>query len=226
MNESTDPNAPTAQEVIGEVVLGEEIPGESANNGNGDNTDAPSPTQTPILPIDPDHAHSYVSAVTKEATCSEMGETTYTCDCGDTYTEEVIVPEVVASGTLAEGRIEWKIIGTTLYVNGEGAIPGFDESGAWFASFGNGYGNSYIKAWEMYYDVVEEIVLSEGITAIGKDNFAGFSKVTSLVFPSTLTSIGKYGMSGMGLTSLEIPKRITNIGSHAFGDLKFIFRKV
>lgn len=34
--------------------------------------------------------HSYASEVTKEATCEDVGETTYTCGlCGDVYTEEI-----------------------------------------------------------------------------------------------------------------------------------------
>ena len=35
------------------------------------------------------HTHSYSAKVTKEATCSEVGVTTYTCSCGDSYTESI-----------------------------------------------------------------------------------------------------------------------------------------
>lgn len=35
------------------------------------------------------HAHAYTSEVTKAATCTESGVRTYTCSCGDTYTEEI-----------------------------------------------------------------------------------------------------------------------------------------
>ncbi|MBE6621368.1 MAG: hypothetical protein E7630_00280 [Ruminococcaceae bacterium] len=35
------------------------------------------------------HTHSYSSKVTKKATCTDKGEKTYTCSCGDTYTEAV-----------------------------------------------------------------------------------------------------------------------------------------
>lgn len=39
---------------------------------------------------DPDyHKHSYTETITKEPTCTEAGEKTYTCDCGDSYTEEI-----------------------------------------------------------------------------------------------------------------------------------------
>ncbi|MBR4881278.1 MAG: InlB B-repeat-containing protein, partial [Clostridia bacterium] len=35
------------------------------------------------------HTHSYTSAVTKAATCTEAGVRTYRCSCGDSYTEAI-----------------------------------------------------------------------------------------------------------------------------------------
>ena len=35
------------------------------------------------------HKHSYTSEITKSATCTEDGEKTYTCSCGDKYTEVI-----------------------------------------------------------------------------------------------------------------------------------------
>lgn len=35
------------------------------------------------------HKHSYTESTTKEATCTEAGEKTFSCDCGDTYTETI-----------------------------------------------------------------------------------------------------------------------------------------
>lgn len=35
------------------------------------------------------HKHSYSSSVTKKATCTETGVRTFTCNCGDQYTEEI-----------------------------------------------------------------------------------------------------------------------------------------
>ena len=37
----------------------------------------------------PEHTHSYTSKVTKPATCTEDGVRTYTCECGDSYTETI-----------------------------------------------------------------------------------------------------------------------------------------
>lgn len=41
----------------------------------------------PKLPIS--HTHEYTSEVTKKATCDSAGIMTYTCSCGDSYTEEI-----------------------------------------------------------------------------------------------------------------------------------------
>lgn len=35
------------------------------------------------------HSHSYVSVITQEATCQEEGILTYTCSCGEEYTEVI-----------------------------------------------------------------------------------------------------------------------------------------
>ena len=35
------------------------------------------------------HKHNYVATITKEPTCTEAGEKTYTCTCGESYTEEI-----------------------------------------------------------------------------------------------------------------------------------------
>lgn len=37
----------------------------------------------------PSHTHSYTAKVTKAATCTETGIKTYTCSCGDSYTETI-----------------------------------------------------------------------------------------------------------------------------------------
>ena len=35
------------------------------------------------------HKHNYVETITKEPTCTETGEKTFICDCGDSYTEGI-----------------------------------------------------------------------------------------------------------------------------------------
>lgn len=44
------------------------------------------PTPTEPEPTEPPHEHSYTSSILS-ATCTEAGYTTYTCQCGDSYTD-------------------------------------------------------------------------------------------------------------------------------------------
>ena len=48
----------------------------------------PTETQPPETTAAP-HVHSYTGEVTKQPTCRETGVRTYTCSCGDTYTETI-----------------------------------------------------------------------------------------------------------------------------------------
>lgn len=43
----------------------------------------------PVTGSLPPHAHSYTSSVTLDPTCTTAGVRTYTCECGDTYTEPI-----------------------------------------------------------------------------------------------------------------------------------------
>lgn len=52
------------------------------NNDTTKNTEAISATETA-------HQHNYTETITLAATCETDGEATYTCECGDTYTEAI-----------------------------------------------------------------------------------------------------------------------------------------
>ena len=65
---------------------------DEATTNQSSTPEAPTPTEdstTPEEPTEPPHEHAYTEAVTTEATCTEAGEKTFTCDCGDTYTEQI-----------------------------------------------------------------------------------------------------------------------------------------
>ena len=60
------------------------------------------------------HTHSYTSTVTKEATCWREGEKTYTCTCGESYTEAIAKLdheyrpwETKKNPTCTEPGLEW-----------------------------------------------------------------------------------------------------------------------
>lgn len=44
---------------------------------------------SPETPTEPTHTHSYSVSSTVDATCTQPGKKTYTCSCGDSYTEEI-----------------------------------------------------------------------------------------------------------------------------------------
>lgn len=65
---------------------------------------------------------------------------------------------------------------------------------------------------------VEEFVLGEEITSIGKNAFNS-SSVVSINIPQNVTSIGETAFVGCyRLSSIHIPANVTSIGAHAFHD--------
>ena len=75
---------------------GTEQPTTSENTSTNEPTSAPAEAldATEELtateePTQPPHEHTYTESVTKEATCTEAGEKTFACDCGDTHIEVI-----------------------------------------------------------------------------------------------------------------------------------------
>lgn len=63
--------------------------GDNTSTTQTEGTSTPEETSKPTETTKPEHKHSYTSKVTKEATCSADGIKTFTCSCGDTYTEKI-----------------------------------------------------------------------------------------------------------------------------------------
>ena len=62
------------------------------------------------------------------------------------------------------------------------------------------------------------LTLPEGITEIGSSAFSG-SSLKEVVLPSTLTKIGHSAFSGTQLRDITLPTSVTTIGSRAFGSI-------
>ena len=61
------------------------------------------------------------------------------------------------------------------------------------------------------------LVIPSSVTSIGRSAFSGCSSLTSLTIPSSVTMIGWSAFEGCsGLTSLTIPSSVTSIGNYAF----------
>lgn len=68
--------------------------GDAANTANNAETateasTTPEPTPEPTPETEPPHEHTYTETITTEPTCEADGEATYTCECGDSYTEVI-----------------------------------------------------------------------------------------------------------------------------------------
>lgn len=71
----------------------------------------------------------------------------------------------------------------------------------------------YVKGVE----VKGGMTIPSGVTKIRDYCFNGYKGITSVKFPSTITSIGYYAFAGSGLTSVEIPNTITSLGAAFVG---------
>ena len=79
--------------------------GESSDNDNsnsGNNTEQTTPDDNIS---GTEHTHSYTSAVTTQPTCTEDGVITYTCTCGDSYTEAIPATEHTESSEITENYV-------------------------------------------------------------------------------------------------------------------------
>ena len=75
----------------------------------------------------------------------------------------------------------------------------------------------YAKSLYLKDEKVTELIIPEGVTSIGEYAFRGCSGLTSVEIPNSVTSIGYQAFEDCsGLTSVEIPNSVTSIESYAF----------
>ena len=114
-----------------------------------------------------------------------------------------MVASADAGGTCGENAI-WSYEESTqiLYVSGSGNIANY---------------NINTSPWSSIRSRVRQIAIGEGITGIGTFAFYYFTNLTSVVFPSTLTSIGDNAFNLCWcLKYADIPDGVTSIGREAF----------
>lgn len=82
-----------------------------SNNGSASKPSSGS-TSAPSTPSKPAHTHSYVSTVTTQPTCCNPGVKTYTCSCGNSYTESIPATgnHNWVAQTMKQPVCEWHVI--------------------------------------------------------------------------------------------------------------------
>ena len=83
-------------------------------------------------------------------------------------------------GSPTKTDVNWMLDGNTLYISGKGDIADYEESSS--------------KLWSENKDNISNVIIGEGITAIGKQNFYNHNGLESVVLPSTLKQIGEQGL--------------------------------
>ena len=101
---------------------------------------------------------------------------------------------------------EFSYYGGRLTIFGNGAMPDYDAE------------NLSHRPWDHLIDKVESIYITQDITAIGKNAFAGCTSAKTLTFNdyTVVKTIGDRAFAGCGFTSLSIPSTVTSIGEAAF----------
>ena len=81
------------------------------------------------------------------------------------------------------------------------------------------YSNSLSRPWSSFQQQITSVVISPGITSIGKRAFKGFSKLIHVDIADSVISIGSEAFSYCSsLTDIKIPQSVTYIGGVVFKD--------
>ena len=79
------------------------------------------------------------------------------------------------------------------------------------------YTNTSSRPWFSYRDAIKTVVVTNGVTSIGKYAFISCSGLTSVTIPNSVTSIGGGAFEDCdSLTSVTIPNSVMSIGGSAF----------
>lgn len=96
-------------------------------------------------------------------------------------TEQTFQSHAIADETHCGDAVYWKLENGTLTIYGEGPMYDFESRGD--------------APWYNYSSEITSIVITNGVTHIGQYAFYSFTKLSSVDFGSTLTSIGKYAFA-------------------------------
>jgi len=178
------------------------------------------------------HEHSYTSEVTIEPTHMTVGEMTYTCECGDSYTEEIAKIE---EHTFVDGKCECGVIEEiTDYIEkwdvsaaGDGSVMAYlrayPNCSDYYTLIIIGTGDmadwSSEKApwYSSYSSKIVSVTVESGVTKIGNNAFYGCINLASATICEGVTTIGNYAFEVCyNLTDIIIPNGVVSIGNSAF----------
>lgn len=144
---------------------------------------------------------------------------------GTAFTQDAVVYAQWTQNSTA-GNVTWRVEGTTLYIEGSGAMEDYASPGAvpWFdqreeiTAIVIGGQVTHIGSNAFYYCIrLTGIDIPGGVTSIGSNAFTSCNNLTSVTIQKGVTSIGDSAFYNcFALSSVAIPEGVTSIGSSAF----------
>ena len=176
---------------------------------------------------DPDlHTHEFGEwTVTIEPTCTEKGEETRKCSCGETETRPVDATGVHKYNS----EITCSVCGYCAYKgvvftwsNGGFRVTYYtgNETEVIIPSVYKGNPVTSIGDWA-FGDCtsLESVTIGNSVTSIGDYAFSGCTSLESVTIGNSVTSIGYFAFKDCtSLVNITIPDSVTSIGDYAFKD--------
>ena len=184
------------------------------------------------------HNHNYKSEVTKEPTCTEEGEKTYTCvDGDDSYTETIpALGHDYVNGVCTRCGDE-QTFEAGLYDESDNLIITYDELRTKYGVYsldmdipqnsGSATPKSSYTAHMLGYVLQNnpelqkctKLVVPDDINKIGMLALHNATTLKEIVLPESITSINTYAfVYCTNLISINLPSHLTGIGKGAFSD--------
>ena len=143
----------------------------------------------------------YVPCGTKDAYVAAL-------NANNTIDESRVIEKTfIASGTCgAQGdNLTWELsCDSVLTISGTGAMADYPSG-------------SSVPWYDDYRSAITTILITDGVTSIGRDAFLDCSSLTSITIPNSVTSIEWGAFEGCSsLTFITIPNSVTSIGIRAF----------
>ena len=149
--------------------------------------------------------------VTKEATTEAEGQERRDCAACDHFETRAIPKVEIPTEGQCGGSLTWSYDKTTgtLTITGSGAMWNFTISLKQKSA-------DPMVPWAAYQSEIKAVVLSEGITAIGNNAFAGCENLTEVTLPKTVTAIGEGAFLDSGLKEITFQGDAPEVSESAF----------
>lgn len=118
--------------------------------------------------------------------------------------------EETLGGRLTDS-IAWQFTNGVLTISGTGEMPDFGE-----LDLSDAKATEECAPWYLYGNIIEEIIVEEGIASVGNNAFA-YTGAVSITLPSTLRRLGDNAIYGAQITGIELPDGLESIGHFCFG---------